>query len=261
MTTPKKRTRKKVVPKTKEVEANDDFEVSNSDEDKMAADMSPPNITDPGWTQYVLDHLVDDEMFEGNPKGDGLRRLVEKFIGPIVAMETDLKTFPTGRSDENSATAVCRITIQRPGSNVPIVVSQVADATLESCPYPFSKFLSAIAETRALGRCYRAALRLKNVVTSDELAGEKVLQNTDRIQDSALKIIEKKCKDLDLNVQKVFWEGIDKDNKPAAKDYSEEDGVQVLDKIHSLQKKLETKDNAKVPEAIKGYDGEWRSYF
>ena len=55
----------------------------------------PPEMTEPGWAQYVLGQFADDELEEQNPRVEGLRRVAELLLGEIVEEECDLVQAPT----------------------------------------------------------------------------------------------------------------------------------------------------------------------
>ena len=43
-----------------------------------------PSTTDPGWNDYVMSKFTEKELYDGNPLVNGLRRVAELVIGPIV---------------------------------------------------------------------------------------------------------------------------------------------------------------------------------
>ena len=50
--------------------------------DVIASDA--PAMTDPEWNDYVMSMFTDKEMYNGNPLVNGLRRVAEVVLGPIV---------------------------------------------------------------------------------------------------------------------------------------------------------------------------------
>ena len=50
--------------------------------DVIASDA--PSMTDPKWNDYVMSMFTEKEMYNGNPLVNGLRRVAEVVLGPIV---------------------------------------------------------------------------------------------------------------------------------------------------------------------------------
>lgn len=238
----------------------------NYSNEKPAVDEGP-RMTDPGWTQAVLDQLEEDEMYDGAPKADGLRRLVEKIIGPIISIDNVVVEAPkhgAAGSEKNTATVTSRMQILSTQYNRPFLVSATADANDLSCSHPFNKYLSSMAETRAEARVYRKALRLKNVVSSEEIGSDTHIIK-EQLPDSSIIVIDRKCRDIDIDVKKTFEIGLpDIDVKRSIRDYSVDESKIILDKLHTLQKKLIPKDGKKTPEKpaeLGSYDPQWKDYF
>ena len=237
----------------------EDFEIENN-EYKEEIDMSKvdntPTSIDPNWTEYVLSQLDPDEIRDGNPKVDGLRRLVEKLVGPIVSAEIKCEHVPVYGGEnsmkENTATILAKVVVVKEGK--PLVTTSVADASSASCPPPYDKYLSSIAETRAKARCYREILRLKNVVSADEMPdGAASVTGPELITDNQINLIETNCKDLNLDIKEVFTKVIKE--RPSIRRYTREDAVNVLDKLR------EAKKSNKPKSSTADYDPTWREYF
>lgn len=123
--------------------------------------VEPPSYMDPEWTDYVISQLDESEFWEGIPKLDGLRRLVEKLISPIVRVSVDIKPV-IGNSVAIIATATVLL---RNGEEF----SAASDATPSSSPEGFRNRLTALADSRAKSKVYREILRLKNISTTEEV--------------------------------------------------------------------------------------------
>ncbi|MFN9303042.1 MAG: hypothetical protein ACK6DA_09760 [Candidatus Kapaibacterium sp.] len=123
--------------------------------------VEPPSYMDPEWTDYVISQLDESEFWEGIPKLDGLRRLVEKLISPIVRVNVDIKPV-IGNSVAIIATATVLL---RNGDEF----SAASDATPSSSPEGFRNRLTALADSRAKSKVYREILRLRNISTTEEV--------------------------------------------------------------------------------------------
>lgn len=121
-----------------------------------------PLPDEPEWNDYVLSLLTPNELVEGNPTCDGLRRIAEKLIGPIKAGLARVVQAP---NPQNDMTATVEFTIHFLDGEA---WTSVADVNSSNCEPKFARFASAVAETRAEGRALRKALRLRKVVTAEE---------------------------------------------------------------------------------------------
>jgi len=123
----------------------------------------PPTPTDAGWVQHVLSLFLDDELENQNPRMEALRRISELLIGEIVEERSELISAPT---PENGDRACAKATIIFSNGQI---FEALADACPTNCQKEFSMFSTAMADTRAKGRAYRAALRLRRVVAAEEV--------------------------------------------------------------------------------------------
>lgn len=271
----KKTAKKKVAPKMKTETATDEANVKPtpqgegiidivSIEEEKPIDME--NIekiegpADPRWTDYVLNSLEEDEKQDKYPKTDGLRRLVHKFIGPIVGFDVNVLSCPQGggNPESNSATVVTTITVACRATGQMMTYSSVGDANSLSCPPPFDKFLSPIAETRAEGRCYRKILGLKNIVTADELdrsGSTTPNMNPDGASDSQITLIERMCRDQNVNIEALV-KTVTRKKLSNVRAYKGDELREVLDKLHTAQN-----EDKQFPEQYVGYDPAWRESF
>lgn len=121
-----------------------------------------PDQTDVGWHNYVMSKLDESEMQNGNPKVDGLRRLVKLLLGTITNEQTSI--FETNRE---FAAVTVQIKI-RSFDNEHLVVEGSADAHNQNAPAPFCFYCLALAETRATGRAFRKLLGLRGTICAEE---------------------------------------------------------------------------------------------
>jgi len=131
-----------------------------------------PTPSDPGWTQFVLGHFMDDEVDGENPRVEGLRRVSEGLIGPIVSEDCELVQAP---SHENGMIACAKATITFFNETLgrEVSYSALADANngniFQKGDTDFTVYLTAMADTRAKGRAFRNALKLRRVVAAEEV--------------------------------------------------------------------------------------------
>ena len=263
--------------KAEQEKLDDGFEITDEETDTTESKpMTTPakkiSPLDPGWTDHILKQLLESEVFEGNPKTDGLRRLVEKEIGPILGCESNVIECPRSGCDHsrNTATVVVKIHIMNAFAewlpkNKMLLVSATADASCESCGSPFDKFLTPIAETRARGRSYREALRLTGVVTSDEMpvgdTRRPVSINDNLLSEEQIFLIDKKCKTLNIGVKEVMLVGTENKEEASIKKYTKDDGSAVLARIAKLETVLNNSPDSKPPISLGSYEANWKDYF
>ena len=157
--------------------------VENIEENPIQANPSDNNNltpNDPGWTQHVLGKFLDDELDGENPRVEGLRRVAQDLIGSILEEGCDLVAAPTV---ENGMRACVKAWVIF-GNN------QRFEALADACPgniagEEYAVYLTAMADTRAKGRCFRNALGLKRVVAAEEVSG-KVGLGVDSDSESAI---------------------------------------------------------------------------
>lgn len=234
-------------------------EVDEVDPTKVDLIQSP---IDPRWTDFILAQLEPSEKQDEHPRVDGLRRLVEKNVGPILSTELDIKMVPNNGKNilENSATVVVKVVVLNKFlGHKPSVTMSVADANPNTCTGDFANHLTAIAETRAKGRCYREILRLQNTVSAEELQGSKG-DGLVSITDNQINFIDKLCQKLNLSVKDMIY-GIAKKNperlkeKPIISKYSKEEGIFIIECVNNFA------SSGKAKTDTPDYDPGWRSYF
>lgn len=133
-------------------------------QEEIKDDSDVPDITSADWTKYVLSHFEDDELDNGNPRVDGLRRVAELVLNDeIVQNEIDVEQVPSPQN-QYRATVKVRIVFQSGR-----VFESAADVSPQNMKEPYSYHPVASAETRAEGRALRKALKLNKVVTAEEM--------------------------------------------------------------------------------------------
>ena len=121
--------------------------------------------------KVLLKELTREEKIDGYPTCDGLRRLVEKYVGPIMSKSIEVPHFDTGSP---KPTAVVQIDVSvlskdEEGKEYYLLHSDVADCGMYNTDPPFDNYPTATAATRAEGRIYRKLLGLSGVVSYEEV--------------------------------------------------------------------------------------------
>lgn len=226
-----------------------DSEVKKEEEKKV------PEKTSIEWHDYVMSHFQPDELFEGNPKVDGLFRITEKLLGPITEVYS---TVVEAASERNGycATVQCQISIEREGKTFPERYSGVGDCSLRNADSTYSKFPSSLAETRAKARALRTALRLRNTVAAEELMPIEGKDETEEfIKDEQITIIDTLCSKMNINVVEVI-NHVAKVNNYVVRTVS---GMHkhIAGKIIRLLNSYQD-DRTKIEPTFIGYKKEWR---
>lgn len=245
-----------------EGEDNGDFEmveesVLEETVEEIEAQLETPSMKDPEWSDYVISKFESDEMINGNPTVDGLRRVTELVLGPIIDCQTEVVQVPT-KENEGRATAICTVTVFV--GNYEKRVGGSGDAWHKNTDMPYSKFPVAMAETRAEGRALRRLLQLRKVVAAEELSDNLTDEQdyTQKISDNQVNFIEVFCKPegrgLNINVAKFINSGSKTYSSIRQLDHSTASAC--IQTLSGYQQNIET-----IPDTIKNYDHEWRSYF
>lgn len=245
--------------------SNGDFE-PNEDSQFVAIEATqdeeiiPPSISDPEWSDYVLSKFEYDEMVDGNPTVDGLRRITELLLGQVNSSSTEIVQVPT-KENEGRATAIHTVSVIMPNGDMR-TVSGSGDAWHKNTDMPYSKFPVAMAETRAEGRALRRLLQLKKVVAAEELSQNATEETEDDyktyVNDNQINFIDIMCKSagrgLDINVESLV-----KTSYPhytGIRELTHSQATKLIQELSHYQQNMET-----IPDSIKGYNADWRNSF
>ena len=213
---------------------------------------SQPAICSYEWSPYVIEQLKEDEMFDGNPTVDGLRRLVCLLLGNIIREESQVLQCPN-MDNEYRATVCCTIEVMR--TYGPITVDGAADVYPGNTDKEFAKFPVATAETRAAGRALRKLLHLRKVVTAEEVCVSNDEDADKKISNNQINFIDKLCnKKLDIDIKAFINSGSQQYEKIT--DVAYETGIRIITRLNELQR-----DKSSIQDNIKGYNPEWRKDF
>lgn len=217
------------------------------------------SMGDPDWSDFVLSQLTKDELRDGNPTFDGLQRMAAKLFGTMNIL-------PLKVHHCNEAYAAVTATIEFPEVHAHKVVSASADAHNNNTDAPFSQYVLAMAETRAISRALRFALQLKKVVVAEELSRKANISIP--IDDSSrelgdatgtqIKFIELMCKKQNISVKWFVESVVGPHEKLSELTYSEASCVQ-----EALEKRAEKIEQGKQEEetGVEVFDNNWKNNF
>jgi hypothetical protein len=236
---------------------------SNTDTSvKNMLNAETPHPLSPEWNDYVMGLFTESELVDGNPLVHGLRRVSELVIGSIV-FSGPTQVFPVQRDDHHGrATVVFTVEFEN-GTKY----SEVADCWEGNTDDTFCAYAVAIASTRAEARALRKALKIRTVAAEEltkkdtakivrDISKTKTTTDSDyndqgRMSDAQLNFIDVKCKQLNLNGQKLFEDIFE---TSLSKKVSKRVASDIIDKLNDYQR-----DKSLIPESISGYQQEWRN--
>ena len=220
-------------------------------------DESIPEMYDPEWTEYVMSHFVSDELKDGMPTCDGLRRVFRKIIGHILSCEMVVIKAPS--MQDPSTTVQCRMQykLHCKSCNGARQISDVFDVNPENTPWPYNKASVASAATKAEARVLRKALGLCRVYSSEEVqegldaiqsVSENVSDENRPIADNAKTAIQSMSQRLGIDSAKLITNMEIEDKVLDQLSYKE--SHQVIARLNEYLRGEENKGMA-IPEDIK----------
>lgn len=203
-------------------------------------EQAKPKRWEPAWQSYLTDQFTEKEVFDGRPTVNGLQRLLEKEIGPIVS--TTISSF-SPPSVENKFFASVGVTVKVLDRDFGYEreATGLADAHYLLAEGVFQLYPSSMAETRAKGRAYKQLLSL--YVTCNEEIGkvnEKALANLfdtndDEIEGVQIQTIRSLMKKAKINEREYLedcgFESLD--------EFTKDDAKKAIKHLHKLSKELE----------------------
>lgn len=213
-----------------------------------------PNEYDPGWSEYILDHMSDNELIKGSPTVDGLRRATEKCFGEILQSKSEIIEVPTRQN--NKCTIKHSLTIRKYSTDSVIEVDGCVDVLYDKIPYPFNTHLVATADTRAEGKALRRALKIR-VVTAEELQNQDeddVMASEEGMNDQQILALNQMCKRLNISVAKFVK--LQYNEVKVINDVSNMEARVLIGQLSGFQRKPKS-----IEKKIKGYDDNWKGDF
>jgi len=227
------------------------------EEDELEEEALPlaPSSTDPNYVTFILDELVDHELYQGNPTTDGLRRVCEKVYGVILESDSDIKEIPL-ESKTGRATVKHTLVINRHDGRGVVRVSAVVDVDGKSLPAPFNQHIVATACTRAEGKALRRALKIR-VQTAEELVNNYSDEDetaSDPLNDQQKLAIDQLCRRNNINAVKAI-KAIAKAAK-TIKEVKNVEGRFILNNLSEYQR-----DQSSIEDDMLGYEQDWQEKF
>lgn len=220
-----------------------------------------PSMLSPEWHDYAMGLFQETEMIDGHPLVAGLRRVAEVVLGTIV-FSGPTQVFPVQRDDHHGRATVI-FTIRFANG---IEYAEVADSWEGNTDDMFCAFAVAIASTRAEARALRKALKIKGVaaeeltkkdtakivrdISSTKHSSEGEYDDTSRISEAQFNFIDVKCRQLNVDGNKLFVQYAGDRGKKISKKVASE----IIDGLNDFQR-----DKSSIPEEILGYKQEWRN--
>jgi hypothetical protein len=219
-----------------------------------------PSMLSPEWHDYAMTLFHPSELVDGHPLVAGLRRVSELILGTIV-FSGPTQVFPVQREDHHGrATVVFSVEFANG-----VRYSEVADSWEGNTDDMFCAFAVAIASTRAEARALRKALKIKGVaaeeltkkdtakivrdISNNKTASEGEYDDQSRMSDAQYNFIDVKCKQLNINGEKLFALF----NVDSGKKISKKVASDIIDRLNDFQR-----DKSSIPQDITGYQQEWR---
>lgn len=219
-----------------------------------------PSMLSPEWHDYAMGLFHETEMVDGHPLVAGLRRVAEVVLGPIV-FSGPTQVFPVQREDHHGRATVV-FTVEFANG---MKYAEVADSWEGNTDDMFCAFAVAIASTRAEARALRKSLKIKGVaaeeltkkdtakivrdISNTKTSSEGEYNDQNRMSDAQYNFIDVKCKQLNINGQKLFKNfNVDSGRKVSKKVASD-----LIDALNDYQR-----DKNSIPQELLGYQEGWR---
>lgn len=212
-----------------------------------------PAVTSPDWTPFLLAKLADDELYDGLPTVEGLRRLCEEFYGEVLESVTRVVQPPTPDNDHH---ACCEhhLVVRCHADGQVKKFSGAADVFAESAEdRAFGwRYSTACCETRAEGRAYRRALRLRHVCAAEELSRVPDDQQglDGAMNDRQRGFLDMMCQRNDIDA----WAFVNAGKKTYATlaDVPYQTAVRMMTQLNAYQQR-----RADIPAKLRGYKKGW----
>ena len=209
-----------------------------------------PKMTDKNWTTYVLSLMEDDEIYNGLPKAEGLRRICRLLIGEPESTPVPLQMlFEKGKLVSCVMQAKIRIICKDKNDyDISREYSDVAEVNTSNTKEDFLPYFASAAFTKAEGRTLKKILGLK-ILTAEEVPSNYF--DKQDINSNQIAHIDLFCKKNNIDVLKFI--------NSSTKKYEKIDNVS-FETAGKMIKELNeyNKESKKIPDSIIGYNNDWR---
>lgn len=209
----------------------------------------------PKTHEEIMELFTEDELIEGKPTTDGLRRVVQEVIGPIISSHSRVVVEPV---PQNKFNYVIEHTLDIWDKEIKRErqLTELADVNPLNTADPYIRHPAATGSTKAEGRALRKLLGLKKIITAEE-AHEAEGVTEDMLNSVVWSPeveydIEKDinglyllCEKLDINVVKFVNSG--KDKYESLRDIPENKMMEMKEFIQKYQQ------GKQIPAKIKGF--------
>jgi len=246
------------------LEANEELPILSGErkESLLAEELSDPLMVDETWSDFVLKQFGEDELMDGNPTVDGLRRVARKLLGDIFLSECNVIQAPTTQNGF-CATVEHKVGIKwyrelDEYSKEDRYFKEVADVNEQNCEAEYRRFASSTASTRAEARALRKALMLKRVIAAEEVTTVAPIADNPteqgKITLAQINFLVNIAKRNDIHLMKYINMGRNKYRTINEVPYAT--AIKMSGALSSFQQKPESK-----PEKIKGWSDSWATYW
>jgi hypothetical protein len=215
--------------------------------------------SNPTWNDHVMKQFLPDELIDGRPTVDGLRRVAENLLGTILEISSTVVQVPTHENGMRSTVKVSVVFEYILGQSQRY--EGVADVCELNAKSPYFLHPTSTAETKAEGRALRKALKLRRILSAEEMGASTNTPESNapaNITDTQITFIDLMCgntmRGMNIDVIKlVNYYGYNVTN---IKKLKHEDSLALQKILSDFQN-----DTAKIPMEIIGYDAGWRNTF
>jgi len=235
------------------LEVNDDQENEEAQEEAVKA----PNMFSPEWSDYVLAQLQADEKSDDKPTVEGLRRVSQVLLGPIVDSRPTHVVGNGGQTIVGYAVTFLWNRPEDPRFGSEITFGSCADTTEDNAGHPFNKYGAAMSDTRAEGRALKKALGLRRVMTAEEANLDLQVPSKDAATSGQLAAIKNLCRKQDINVKKfieMYCTENGLDVPVAIEQLTKDVAVQLCAALNNYNVDVKNSEYKVVPQEIKGFE-------
>jgi hypothetical protein len=177
-------------------------DITGNDTDSLSEEKRP-DMSDIGWTDYVLRQLEENEKFSGRPTCNGLRRITPLLLGAIIKSVPIIAQCPHPDNDSRAVIGWELAIRWDDDPNDIRIFGDVADVYTGNTVPEYAVYASATCATRAEGRALRKALGI-STLTAEEVGNVPVQADPTKITKSQIAGLNLVCERNDVDVKKLI---------------------------------------------------------